>query len=80
MDINLSCIFNVKTVSEALIIGIITLIIGKIAFNLTINKKNKDNTEKPYGLDITLFITGFLLHFIIEMIGLNKWYCDKCIM
>jgi hypothetical protein len=46
---------------------------------MTLNKDNsKDEDNKtPYGLDVTFFITGFLLHFIIEIIGLNKWYCDK---
>lgn len=72
------CILNSKTIFEAIIIGIITFIIGKISFNMTLNKNNKDeNIKKPYGLDFTFFITGFLLHFIIEIIGLNKWYCDK---
>ena len=74
---NLNCILNTNTIMEAVVIGFITFIIGHIAFNLTINKKNKDEKNKPYGLGITFFITGFLLHFIIEIIGLNKWYCDK---
>ena len=78
----LSCIFNYQTLFEAFIIGFITLTIGKIAFNLTLNKKNIESKEKisePFGLNITLFITGFFLHFIIEIIGLNKWYCNnKC--
>ncbi len=72
-------ILNYKTFLEALIIGIITFIIGKISFNMTLNKNNdKDESNKiPYGLDFTFFITGFLLHFVIEIIGINKWYCDK---
>ncbi len=88
MTKNLSCIFNLNTLFEASVIGIITLIIGKIAFNLTLNKNNNDNNEnedtifpnnEPYGINLTLFITGFLLHYIIEIIGLNKWYCNgKC--
>ena len=76
---NLENILNIKTFLEAIVIGLITFIIGKIAFNITINKNNKDDQEKsvPYGLDLTFFVTGFLLHFFIEIIGLNKWYCDK---
>jgi uncharacterized membrane protein len=76
---SLDCILNFKTFLEAIIIGIITFVIGKICFNMTINKNNsKDEENKiPYGLDLTFFITGFFLHFIIEIIGLNKWYCDK---
>lgn len=61
---------------NAIIVGIITLIIGTIVFNLTINKKNKDN-EKPFGLHIAFFATGFFLHFIVELIGLNQYICDK---
>jgi hypothetical protein len=76
---SLNCILNPKTFLEAIVIGIITFIIGKISFNMTLNKNNdKDNENKqPYGLDLTFFVTGFLLHFVIEIIGLNKWYCDK---
>jgi uncharacterized membrane protein len=76
---SLDCILNSRTFLEAIIIGIITFIIGKISFNMTLNKDNsKDEDNKtPYGLDVTFFVTGFLLHFIIEIIGLNKWYCDK---
>ena len=61
---------------DATIVGIITLIIGTIVFNLTINKKNKDK-DKPFGLHIAFFATGFLLHFIVELIGLNQYICDK---
>ena len=77
---NLENILNIKTFLEAIVIGIVTFIIGKIAFNITINKSNskeEDHNAAPYGLDLTFFITGFLLHFFIEIIGLNKWYCDK---
>jgi len=52
---------------EALIIGVITLIFGKIIFNLTINKKNK-YVEKPFGVDIAFFATGFFLYIISELI------------
>ena len=61
---------------NASIVGIITLIIGTIVFNLTINKKNKDD-NKPFGLNIAFFATGFFLHFIIELIGLNQYICNK---
>jgi len=76
---NLENILTIKTFLEAIVIGVITFIIGKIAFNITINKSNNKDEQNtvPYGLDLTFFITGFLLHFFIEIIGLNKWYCDK---
>jgi hypothetical protein len=61
---------------DATIVGIISLIVGTIVFNLTINRKNKDK-EKPFGLHIAFFATGFFLHFIVELIGLNQYICDK---
>ena len=60
---------------EGGLVGIITYIIGIIMFNLTINKQNK-NTEQPYGLHIAFFATGFFLHIITELIGLNNLIND----
>ena len=62
---------------DATVVGLITLIIGTIVFNLTINKKNREEKDKPFGLHLAFFATGFLLHFIIELIGLNRYMCDK---
>jgi len=67
---------NSSIFMNAIIVGIITLIIGTIVFNLTINKKNK-NKDKPLGLYSVFFATGFFLHFIVELIGLNQYICDK---
>lgn len=53
---------------EALSIGLITLIIGTIIFNLTINRKNK-YIDKPFGLHISFFATGFLIYIISELIS-----------
>jgi hypothetical protein len=64
---------------ESSIIGFISWIIGSIIFNLSINKKNKDR-KKPYGIDFAFFSTGLLLNIILELVGFNKWYCDKKIM
>jgi uncharacterized membrane protein len=61
---------------EAFIFGIITLIIGTIVFNLTINKKNKED-KKPFGLHLAFFATGFLLHIISELIGVNQNLFEK---
>ena len=60
---------------EAVIIGIITLIIGKIGFYLSSSQDDKNKKEVS---NIILFSIGFILHFFIDFIGLDKWYCDKC--
>jgi len=65
-----------KVASEAMIIGLITLLLGRITMGLFIKNKNKNN-KHPKGLNIAFFSTGFLLHFIIELLGINCWYCDK---
>jgi hypothetical protein len=56
---------------EAIVFGIITLIIGTIIFNLTINKNNKHNI-KPFGINIAFFATGFFVNIIFEIIGSNE--------
>ena len=65
-----------KKLVEASIVGIIPFIIGTIFFSLTINKKNKEE-KKPFGIGVSFFATGFFLHLIVEMIGWNKYICDK---
>lgn len=51
---------------EGTITGIIFWIICTIIFNLTINKKNK-YLDKPEGLNLVFFATGFLLYIIFEL-------------
>jgi hypothetical protein len=65
-----------KLLIESIIVGIITLIIGNIIFNLSINKVNKEKS-KPIGINLSFFITGVILHIGLESLGFNKWYCNK---
>jgi hypothetical protein len=63
---------------EAIGVGILTLIIGRIIFYSGVDKNKREETENyNKHLSLTLFMIGFLLHFIMELGGLNKWYCDK---
>lgn len=61
---------------ESIFVGIITLIIGTIIFNLSVNKISKDKTN-PYGFGVAFFLTGVSLHIGLELLGFNKWYCNK---
>lgn len=62
---------------ESSIVGLVTFIIGHVGFNLTTNKKNRENTSKPYGIDMAFFTTGFILHLLFQYIGFNKIYCHR---
>jgi UDP-N-acetylmuramyl pentapeptide phosphotransferase/UDP-N-acetylglucosamine-1-phosphate transferase len=67
-----------KQFIEAIVIGILTLFLGKIGFHLSMNEKERQKKYKELPhLGLVLFLTGFLLHYLIEFIGLNQWYCDK---
>ena len=79
-----SIIILMKTIIiESIIIGIVTMILGKIISNILLgmNKIDKKNKlpiwKEPRVIEISLFVTGVFLHLVCEYIGLNKWYCDK---
>jgi len=50
---------------ESCMIGFITWVIGKVIFDLSINKVNQ-NKKKPYGINFSFFITGLFLYLIFE--------------
>ncbi len=52
---------------ESFIVGIITLIIGIITFNLIINKFNND-TKNLKAIKLSFFITGCALYLIYKFI------------
>ena len=60
---------------ESFGIGILTLMIGHVMFHFGVNKK--ETKRNNHNLSLILFMIGFVLHFIMEFGGLNKWYCDK---
>ncbi len=62
---------------QSICVGFITLFIGTIIFNLSMNKINDNNKNKPKGINFAFFITGVILHILLESFGFNKWYCDK---
>ena len=72
-----------KLLKEAVVVGIATVVIGTLVgfamgklFSMNLpaicKKWNKNNI-----MEITLFLTGFLLHIICEYTGINKWYCKN---
>ena len=72
-----------KLFLEGLLVGIATVIMGSIVgyivgkfFSVdlpTVCKK----WNKNYLMEICLFLTGFLLHIVFEITGVNKLYCKN---
>ena len=65
---------------EAIVVGIMTVIFGNIAgFLVSPFFKTAGDTCKNwnqfYVMEISLFLTGFLIHIFCELSGINKWYC-----
>ena len=59
---------------EALIIGIVTIILGLVIRYFI------ELLFKPHYLTtfiLILFLTGFLIHIICQITGINKWYCKN---
>ena len=70
-----------RLLTEAFIVGISTIIAGtaityflKNIFTNGLPPVCKD-WNKHYAMEISLFLTGFLLHLFFEVVGLNRWYC-----
>ena len=62
---------------EAIVVGVTALTMGGILGYLfdMLSKSVKMDRNVVYAL--TLFFTGFLLHLIFEILGLNEWYVNK---
>ena len=68
----------VSLLQEAFFVGIATSIIGTILSYLFMALNQKSLKVKFNHWDTILlseFLTGFLVHYISEYSGLNKWYC-----
>lgn len=66
---------------EAIIVGIITVVLGYIVGFVTKPFLEVSLPEacgewnKNYVMEVNLFLIGFLAHLSMELGGLNTWYC-----
>ena len=70
--------------TEALVVGIFAVILGKLvcyALQKTVLKVNLpeecNGWNKNNIKELSLFLTGFLGHLILEYVGVNTWYCKN---
>jgi hypothetical protein len=63
-----------KLLMEALAVGVMTLIVGKISTMLVPELLKMYNINQRYTTEIILITTGILIHLLCEFSGINKWY------
>ena len=65
---------------EALVVGIMTAILGFIISTLFM-MLNKDFSFKKYSFWWqvlgSFFVTGVIIHLVCDGTGINKWYCKN---
>lgn len=60
--------YSIKILIEAFVVALSVVILGYIIQHLL-------GISNPLLL---LFVTGFLLHLIYDLLGFNKYYCQIC--
>lgn len=68
---------------EAIVVGIMTIVFGNVAGMIVAPFLKVDlpgicsTWNKFYTMEISLFLTGVLIHLFCEYTGVNKWYCKN---
>ena len=68
---------------EALFVGFMTVFIGSIVGYAVGKMNNIDLPDvckkwnKNHIMEVSLFLTGFIIHITCEYSGLNTWYCKN---
>ena len=75
--------FGLNLITEAVVVGLTIVVMGTlVSFVIAYSIKSDlppvcKDWNKNYVMELSLFFTGFLTHFIFEFVGLNKWYCKN---
>jgi ABC-type antimicrobial peptide transport system permease subunit len=69
---------------EAVVVGVMAIIVGYLSGWLvsqmwSVNGLSEacKQWNKNYVMEKTLFLTGFLIHLLCEVSGINGWYCKS---
>lgn len=68
---------------EAVVVGFLVLVGGTVVSKLLASSFSVKlppackHWNKHHLMEISLFLTGFLVHLFCELIGFNKWYCKQ---
>jgi|TARA_Y100000389_G_scaffold158935_1_gene160553 uncharacterized membrane protein len=65
---------------EGSVIGLSVVFLGTlISFIISMLQDQNFSYLKNPEMYLALFLTGFLLHVGLDVIGFNKWYCKNCV-
>jgi hypothetical protein len=67
---------NYYNMIDYLIVGLVSILTAYIIINFIIlpEKKIELNNTKTY---ILVFLIGIIINYLVEISGLNNWYCGK---
>lgn len=73
--------YYLQVVVEAMVVGLLTVVVGSIVgimvapwFRVDLPQICK-TWNQYYVMEISLFLTGVVIHLGAEIFGLNRWYC-----
>ena len=72
-----------KLIIEAFFVGLVVVLMGTIVSGVFAYSLKADlppvckDWNKNYVMEISLFLTGFITHLMLEVVGLNAWYCKN---
>ena len=68
---------NSGVLIEAVIVGILVILIGTILHILSMKLYGKHDLNNMAIYAVHLFVVGIVTHLICEVTGMNKWYCKN---
>ena len=72
--------YTKNIIIEGFAVGISVLLLGLVVRYIIAKFENVSTNFifKNRGMWLSLFLTGFILHVGLDLIGLNSWYCKNC--
>ena len=72
-----------QLIIEALVVGVIVVVVGTFSgfviskFIVSDMPPVCKDWNKNFVMELSLFFTGVITHFLFEFLGGNKWYCKN---
>jgi hypothetical protein len=72
--------YTKNIIVEGFAVGISVLLLGLVVRYIIAKFENVSTNFifNNRGMWLSLFLTGFILHVGLDLIGLNSWYCKNC--